>query len=102
MSSNDDHEVKKARVCRFRLFVAGDAPNSRIALENLRRLRGLLAGCTTDIEVVDVVKEPQKAIASGIFVTPALQVLEPSPGVLIFGNLSNDEVFQTLFPEKII
>ena len=79
-----------------RLFVAGDAPNSRIARENLRRWCEDLNDCEVRIEEVDVLQDAQTALAEGVFVTPALQVLEPGPGTLIFGNLSNEEVLRSL------
>ena len=83
-----------------RLFVAGDAPNSRIAKENLRRLREQFAAHRFDVEVVDVLTDPQAALAHGIYVTPALQVIKPGPKALIFGNLSNNQALQALFPEE--
>ncbi len=84
-----------------RLFVAGDAPNSRVARENLRRLRERVGECEFDIEIIDVLKNPQAALEHGVYVTPALQIIEPGPGTLVFGNLSDHETLQTLFPEQI-
>ncbi|MDY6906394.1 MAG: circadian clock KaiB family protein [Thermodesulfobacteriota bacterium] len=64
---------------RFRLFVAGDAPNSRLARENLRRLQEQAPDAVFDIQVVDVLDAPEAALKEGVYVTPALQVLEPGP-----------------------
>jgi hypothetical protein len=41
------------------------------------------------VEVIDVDKTPQTALDQGIFVNPALQVIEPEPGMLIYGDLSD-------------
>ncbi len=84
---------------RLRLFVAGDAPNSRIARENLRRLVERSAGVTVEITIVDVLKDPQTALAQGVFLTPALQRLGPGPETMIFGNLSNTDLLATLLVE---
>jgi len=85
-------------VCAVRLFVAGDAPNSRLAKRNLRILRERSNGCIFEVEVVDVDADPQIALEHGIFVTPALQILRPPPGAMVFGNLSDHDTLLKLFP----
>ena len=84
---------------KIRLYVAGDAPNSRIARENLNRLQKQMAA-EFHVEIVDVLKHPRAALDGGIFITPALQVLAPGPGALIFGNLSDDQALSTVFMRK--
>lgn len=72
------------------LFIAGDEPNSVIALANLDRLCD--NGCgDVDIEVVDVLEDASRAFEHRILVTPSLLQLEPGPRVLIIGNLSDVE-----------
>jgi circadian clock protein KaiB len=73
---------------KFRLYVAGDAPNSAQALANLTALcRTYLPG-RHEIDVVDVFREPKRALANGIFMTPTLVKLAPSPPQSIVGTLS--------------
>ena len=74
---------------RFRLFVAGSAQNSAQAVANLGGLcREYLAG-RHEIEVVDVFREPERALAEGVFLTPTLLKLAPSPAPQrIVGTLS--------------
>lgn len=73
----------------FRLYIAGEAMNSAQALTNLQALcRGQLAG-RHSIEVVDVFREPARALADGIFMTPTLLRLAPSPVRKIVGTLSD-------------
>jgi len=73
----------------FRLYIAGEAMNSAQALGNLQALcRGHLAG-RHSIEVVDVFREPERALADGIFMTPTLLRLMPSPLRKIVGTLSD-------------
>lgn len=74
---------------RFRLYIAGEAVNSARALANLQALcRGHLAG-RHSIEVVDVFREPERALADAIFMTPTLIKLAPAPLRKIVGTLSD-------------
>lgn len=74
---------------RFRLYVAGEAVNSGQALANLHALcRAHLAG-RHSLEVVDVFREPERALAEGIFMTPTLLRLAPTPVRKIVGTLSD-------------
>jgi len=41
------------------------------------------------LEIVDVLREPQRGLNDGILVTPTLVKLEPEPKQVIMGNLSN-------------
>ena len=73
----------------FRLYMAGNGPNSKQALANLRHLcrERLNGNCT--IETVDVVKNFAAAVKDNILVTPALIMVTPGPKVTILGNLSD-------------
>lgn len=74
---------------RFRLYVAGEAVNSAHAQSNLQALcRERLAGRHA-IEVVDVFREPGRALADGIFMTPTLLKLAPEPARKVVGTLSD-------------
>lgn len=73
----------------FRLYIAGGAINSTQALANLQALcRVHLAG-RHSIDVVDVFREPERARADGIFMTPTLLRLTPPPVRTIVGTLSD-------------
>ncbi len=75
--------------CRFRLYVAGDTPNSTQARVNLGALcRKHLAG-RYKIEIVDVHRHPARALLDGIYMTPALLKLSPSPVRMIVGTLTD-------------
>ena len=82
---------------KFRLYVAGDAPNSAQARANLVELcRTHLKG-RHEIEIIDVFKEPKRALTDGIFMTPTLVRLAPLPALRIVGNLSHTQtVLETL------
>ena len=82
---------------KFRIYVAGDAQNSTQAVANLTALcRAHLAG-RHNIEVVDVFRDPKRALADGIFMTPTLVRLAPLPPRRIVGSLSQTQtVLQAL------
>jgi circadian clock protein KaiB len=77
-----------APVYRFRLYVAGDTPNSTLALANLHALCRAHLPDRHEIEIVDVFREPARALEDGIFLTPALIRLSPLPVRKIVGTLS--------------
>lgn len=76
---------------KFRLYVAGDAPNSAQALANLTALCHAHLPGRHEIDVVDVFREPKRALADGIFMTPTLVKLAPSPAQSIVGTLSQTQ-----------
>jgi len=72
----------------FCLYVAGEAENSVRAIANLAAIcRDYLPG-RHQIKIVDVLKNPKRALADGIFMTPTLVRLAPGPVVKIVGTLS--------------
>jgi circadian clock protein KaiB len=74
---------------KFRLFVAADTLNSTQAASNLNALcKAHLAG-RHEIEVVDVFKNPKRAQAEGIRMTPTLLKLAPGPVRRIVGTLAD-------------
>lgn len=76
---------------KFRLYVAGDAPNSAQAHANLTALCHTHLPGRHEIDVVDVFREPKRALADGIFMTPTLVKLTPSPAQSIVGTLSQTQ-----------
>ena len=72
----------------FRLFVAGDEPNSRLAEQNLRALCREHQPDRHRIEVVDVLEDSATALEAGIMVAPALVMLAPRAATL-YGTLAD-------------
>ena len=73
----------------LRLFIAGNGPNSKKAVANLRGLCRMHLNGRCTIETVDVVKDFQAAVRDNILVTPALIRVLPRPRVMVLGNLSD-------------
>lgn len=76
---------------RFRLYVAGEAPNSLRARANLAAFCKRYLPERHEIEIVDVLRDPQRALAESIFMTPTLVTLEPTPLRRIVGSLGQSE-----------
>ena len=79
----------RERELSLRLFVAGDSPDSAIAVANLKALFPDREDSPVEIEIVDVRREPARAARDAIMVTPTLLKLSPSPACRILGNLKN-------------
>ncbi len=73
----------------MRLYVVDSAPNSVLAIANLAAICKEFLQGTFKLEIIDVLKEPLRALADGILVTPSLAKLLPSPAAKIVGNLSD-------------
>ena len=79
----------KAAGLVLRLYVAGNAPNSLRAVANARALCDEHFSAAHELEIVDLLKQPARALADGIIVTPTLLKLHPLPVQRIIGNLSD-------------
>jgi circadian clock protein KaiB len=77
----------RSTIFKFRLYIAGDTQNSITALANLSALCEARLPRRHKIEVVDVFLEPKRALAEGVFMTPTLVKLAPSPVQKIVGTL---------------
>jgi circadian clock protein KaiB len=84
-------------VLRLRLYVAGDAPNSRCAIANAKAICDAHFPAAYKIEIVDMLESPLQALADGVLVTPTLVRLAPLPVRRVIGNLSDSsQVLRTL------
>lgn len=87
----DKSGAKKKPFYRFRLFVAGDEPNSFKARSVLTRLCDKHLKDRYEIRVVDVFEDYQTAMAHGVIVVPTLIVETPPPARTIVGSLADEE-----------
>lgn len=76
----------------LRLYVAGAAPHSARALSNIRAILSQRVDAGYSLDVVDVLREPARALKDGILVTPTLVKLSPPPVQTIVGDLSASDV----------
>src|SRR5688500_17354166 len=78
-------------VFMFWLYVAGDAANSLQAIANLAQLCETHLPDRHNIEIVDVLLDPKRALTESIFMTPTLVTDSPYPGHRIVGTLNDTE-----------
>lgn len=82
---------------RLRLYVAGQAPNSLRAIGNSKAICEEYFNGRYELEIIDMIKFPKRAVADGIIVTPTLLRLAPLPAIRVIGNLSDtDRVLMVL------
>jgi circadian clock protein KaiB len=72
---------------RVTLYVAGDGPNSVAARAHLKAALDAFPGHAVEVEIVDVVGEPDRGLRDGVLVTPMLIRYAPPPEKRILGNL---------------
>jgi circadian clock protein KaiB len=73
----------------LRLYVAGNAPNSLRAIANARAICDEHFASAHELEIVDLLEHPRRALADGIIVTPTLLKVSPLPVQRVVGNLSD-------------
>jgi len=78
-------------IFRFRLYVAGEAPNSTLAIANLAAFCRAYLPDRYEIEIVDLLENPQLARGDQILAVPTLVRRLPEPIKKIIGDLSNTE-----------
>jgi circadian clock protein KaiB len=75
----------------LRLYVAGNTPKSNAALTNLKKYCELHLNNRYEIEVIDLLLNPQLAAGDQILAIPTLVRKVPVPVRKIIGDLSNEE-----------
>jgi circadian clock protein KaiB len=83
--------TKSKKTYELRLYIAGTTPKSVTALRNLKKyceehLKGIY-----EIEVIDLLLNPQLAEGDQILAIPTLVKKVPEPVRKIIGDLSNEE-----------
>jgi circadian clock protein KaiB len=87
----------KTEVISLKLYIASGTPNSVLAMNNLRAILDEYLADGHNLEVIDVLKEPSRAIIDGVLITPTLVKISPPPKVSVIGNLGDkDKVLYVL------
>ena len=82
--------MESDKVWNLRLYIAGDSPRSRTALQNLERMCERHLAGRYKIEVIDLVKTPELAKAHQILAIPTLIRENPEPIKRVIGDLSDE------------
>ena len=76
---------------QLRLYVAGTTPKSVLALKNLKQICEDHLQGRYEIEIIDLLENPQLAQGDQILALPTLVRRLPEPIKKIIGDLSNEE-----------
>src|SRR5512142_1067491 len=91
--------MKKARrpnhrnqdqILRFRLYVTDEAASSMRAVANLRAICDQYFQDRYELEIIDTLTDPLRAMQDGIAVTPTLVKWSPEPAWTMVGDLSEE------------
>ena len=94
MQLSEDRSVESssdAKAYLLRLYVAGKTPKSVLAFTNLKQICEEHLQGRYDIEIVDLLENPQLARGDQILAVPTLVRRLPEPIKKIIGDLSNTE-----------
>ena len=73
------------------LYVTGNSPRTKIAIENLNRICSEDLSGKYELEIVDVLENPQRAEDERILATPTLIKQLPPPLRRVIGDLSDKQ-----------
>lgn len=98
----DDATRLGARVVtRIVAYIAGPSPTGRRTVDVLREMTDHLPDVVLDLDVVDVLENPDRAELDRILATPTVIRINPLPRVRLVGDLSvpgqRSEVLHLLF-----
>jgi circadian clock protein KaiB len=79
------------KAVHLRLYIAGQAPNSVLAIGNARAICEAHYLPGYKLEIVDLMDHPLRALEDGIVVTPTLVRLMPKPARKVIGTLSDQK-----------
>jgi circadian clock protein KaiB len=76
---------------RLKLYITGQTARSREAINNLRRIMAEELSDQYELEIIDVLEQPQLAEDEKILATPTLIKELPPPLRRVIGDLSDKE-----------
>lgn len=92
-------DSRQSRGTHLKLFVAGKSARSLRAVENVQRIVAEALCDACEVEVIDVLRSPERAERERILATPTLLKESPPPRRRITGDLSDiEQVVRILEP----
>ena len=88
-----DAKSKSGRSTTYllKLYVTGSSPRAEVAIANLRRICEQELNGQYDLQIIDVLEQPQVAEDDKILATPTLIKQLPPPLRRVIGDLSDKE-----------
>ncbi|NJN47772.1 MAG: circadian clock protein KaiB [Candidatus Competibacteraceae bacterium] len=82
----------------LRLYLAGSAHDATIGLDKLKRFctEKARAAYEYELEIINVLENPQLAFQEGIIATPTLVRVSPPPQRLILGDLADRDTLLSM------
>lgn len=90
----DDNDVQTSSLDEryiLRLYVAGTTPRSASAVVNVRRICDEHLAGNYDLEVIDVLRHPEKAVEGQVLAAPTLVKYLPLPVRRFIGDMSKTD-----------
>ncbi len=81
--------IPNSSVLKLRLYVAGQTPKSILALNNLKKIFGESGVTSYELEIVDLLENPQLSEEDHILAIPTLVRKHPQPMKKVVGDLSD-------------
>jgi circadian clock protein KaiB len=85
------YEAAAPEYWRLCLYVAGQSPKSLTAFANLKRVCDQYLNTRYEIEIIDLIENPQLAAADEIVAIPTLVRRRPEPTRRLIGDLSDTD-----------
>ena len=89
MTRKTSERKRSGTVTELRLYVAGDGPNAIAARRNLAAFLAQYPEREVELEIIDVLVDPERGLADGVLVTPLLVTVAPPPQRRVVGNLQD-------------
>lgn len=78
---------------KLTLFVSGNSFSSQQAIRNLKQIfRHPDIAKYYEMEIVDILRQPERAESEHLYATPTLLKLNPPPKLLVVGHLYEQEL----------
>ena len=84
--------IEEMAMYEFKLYVVGQTPKSLTVVWELTKLLKDAFGDQYNLEVIDIIENPEQAEKDRILATPTLEKVSPEPVRRIVGNLSDKEM----------
>lgn len=91
MTEGDAQALAAEHDTRFVLFVAATAPSALRAMHNLEQCMNDNGLAPQELEIIDVLREPARALEWRVFATPAL-IRRAVPDEWLYGDLAEADV----------
>jgi circadian clock protein KaiB len=98
LGTSEKNEVSE--IAGFRLYIKGMYPDSVKALIVIKTICERYLPGRSCLEIVDTLRDPERALADGIINIPTLIKLSPSPSIKISNEIEDPEKVLTIFGLK--